>query len=808
MRAWLPVVWLVALASVAQAQLQWHSTGPGGGGAFESASVGPKGDVIVGSDLSGAYRSFDGGGHWDVIGSARGLRDTHVDATAQHPLIDGMIYLGAGDGLYRSTDCQAKADAPCHFDRSFEGYVTAIATAGAGDVEHAMIYAAGLEGYCLAGPKFWRSFDAGANWEEVKSRGLPAEANVMALRVMAGATQNIIAISTPERASGPKECGAEKWPKRAPSRAFLSTDGGQHFAPLDIAPSSALSAQGDAAVEWAFIEDAKFDAQDPHRIWIAVAPNPENPGGAEINGNGEVWLSDGRSGLGQDFKRVSAGHTGQIWPLSNGGIRLLDLRRQKPWLNRPYNSADETGFWQWNHLNKSWRHVTSAADYAQWDMGWNGLVHASLTSLNGDMQSFTPVSDDEAWLVDEQFTFKTGDGGRVVKEQFADVLPNGGFVSRKIDNAVPGVLAPSPLNADLLYAGYFDMGCWFTNAATQREPALGWRDCNGPKSKLEKGKLLQGSPLNDWWLGFGGDTTALAFDPEDADRVWAVHARGKEASDAVDGGHYKIAVSADQFHTWQDLTFDLNVQDQGAAITALLVDAPQPTQRRVWAIAGNHLYLLAVAAEHWLLQTTGKCNGQMLVMAGKGDTLLLGGASGVCVSHDKGKSWHWWRNAQAFGEAKPTWWGPWGDALQGASDFAFDPHDANIVWMTVMLPSFGKDERRAGLYKSMDGGDSWKQIESFAVGAFERNFTRSVAVNPADSNMIVVGTSSALLAGGNFEKPKQMGAFISRDGGKTWALQNAGLAWPFITKLRFTSGPHPRLFGISPGQGIVFSDLP
>jgi len=51
-----------------------------------------------------------------------------------------------------------------------------------------------------------------------------------------------------------------------------------------------------------------------------------------------------------------------------------------------------------------------------------------------------------------------------------------------------------------------------------------------------------------------------------------------------------------------------------------------------------------------------------------------------------------------------------------------------------------------------------------------------------------------------------MGAFISRDGGATWSNENAGLAWPFITRLRFATDGQ-RLFAVSPGQGIVYSDI-
>ncbi len=102
-------------APSALATLSWESSGPGGGGALASPSMSKKGSIIIGSDLGGAYRSTNGGALWSAIGLNHGLLSTHVDATAFHPTIDGIVFLGTGNGIYKSKNCDTSPAGPCNF---------------------------------------------------------------------------------------------------------------------------------------------------------------------------------------------------------------------------------------------------------------------------------------------------------------------------------------------------------------------------------------------------------------------------------------------------------------------------------------------------------------------------------------------------------------------------------------------------------------------------------------------------------------------------------------------------------------------
>ncbi|MBG1231103.1 WD40/YVTN/BNR-like repeat-containing protein [Aestuariivirga litoralis] len=782
---------LVALAlfwaGAAQAELKWQSTGPGGGGAFQSPAQSASGTVIVGSDLSGAYRSIDGGAHWQALGLDHGLGTTHVDSVAFDPAHEGVVLLAADDGLYRSADCGKAATDKCNFQKMLAGYATAVAVG-----DHNVAYVAGLNGFCQPGPLLARSADGGLSWHKAQAAGLPRNANVMALRLQPGNPKMVIALSSPWRFASPGACGAG-WPDAAPAKAYISSDGGDHFAALDVEASQAS----------AFTADAAFDLADPKRIWLSVAPaQNESPAS---KGDGEVWLSDGAAGPGQDFKRISAEHSGQIWPLRDGSIRLIDLRRVRPWFNTPIATKDEAGFWALK-ADGTATHVTSPQDYARWDMGWTGLAHNPQPSLNGNLQTVFFADDQNAWWVDDQFIYRTTDGGKTVNQSFTNKVASG-FVSRKLDNAVPGVLVPSPADPNLLYAGYFDMGCWSTHAALAGNDQLAWADCNGPKSQAVPGVPLAASPLNGNWNGYGGNTSALAVDPKDPQTFWAVHAAHSFDFGNEQAGFPKITVSHDGFKTWTEITGNFTALSKGAAITDLKVDEPAVGKRRLWAAAGNRLFKLEDGGKDWQAVAT-PCDGGLQVLALQGRAMLAGGAKGVCYSHDAGASWAAWKNAMSLGEPRASWWAAFGASAQGVTDFAFVPGAPEQIYMTVMIPDWANDSNIAGLWKSVDGGVNWSQVKGLAEGHLERNFMRSVAINPKNPKMIVVGTSIASYAGGYLPAIKNMGAFVSRDGGASWskAPENDGLAWPFITRLRFTGGEHPRLFGISPGQGIVYAD--
>ena len=67
--------------------------------------------------------------------------------------------------------------------------------------------------------------------------------------------------------------------------------------------------------------------------------------------------------------------------------------------------------------------------------------------------------------------------------------------------------------------------------------------------------------------------------------------------------------------------------------------------------------------------------------------------------------------------------------------------------------------RELGLYKSEDGGESWRQI---SAGLIPEAFIKSVVVDPTNSNIVYLADHFS-------------GVYVSVNGGETWKALNEGL---------------------------------
>jgi len=101
----------------------------------------------------------------------------------------------------------------------------------------------------------------------------------------------------------------------------------------------------------------------------------------------------------------------------------------------------------------------------------------------------------------------------------------------------------------------------------------------------------------------------------------------------------------------------------------------------------------------------------------------------------------------------------------GAIDVVFDPHNSSIVyaalWQVRRQPwYFNSGGPGSGLYKSVDGGLTWKQLEGHGLPAGELGRI-GVSVSGADSNRVY-----ALI------EAKEGGLYRSDDAGNSWARVN------------------------------------
>jgi BNR-Asp box repeat protein len=390
---------------------------PGAGGAFTAIGAGPTGVIIAGSDLGGACRSLDHGASWDVIGSFRGLRHTHVNSVGFDPLDARVIYLGAEDALYRS------ADGGAHFRPVLDSvFVSAIAAAPS---DPSIVYAGVSSDYNTLDARIWRSADRGVTWR--RAGGELSGLRILKLIVDAGDPRRIYLLS-----------GVDLFTKGASRSLFRSEDGGAKWRRI----ASDLGAITDV------------DA-DPGAPAVLYATSGEADKGA-------VFRSDDR---GATWAR-KAKHGGAILtsPGRPGIVRVVDVSLEpSDWSAGVWESRDGGATWGRRGSPRGWE---TGWQTPAWALGPNRYGLAK--TLGRDLSN-----PDAIFWVDAQFVHGSFDGGRTFANLFTNEVREGWWRGRGIDNAAVLALAIDETDPRRIFAGSFDIGLW-----RSLDGGASWQSCN------------------------------------------------------------------------------------------------------------------------------------------------------------------------------------------------------------------------------------------------------------------------------------------------------------------------------------------
>jgi photosystem II stability/assembly factor-like uncharacterized protein len=136
----------------------------------------------------------------------------------------------------------------------------------------------------------------------------------------------------------------------------------------------------------------------------------------------------------------------------------------------------------------------------------------------------------------------------------------------------------------------------------------------------------------------------------------------------------------------------------------------------------------------------------------------------------------------------------------GCADIALDPSHPETIYATTwefrrMPYSFNSGGNGSGMYKSMDGGKSWKELSN---GLPQKPFGRvAFALSPSSPKNLLAIVES-----------KETGLYISRDGGGSWKQQSAALnitARPFyFSVIAFDPFDSNRVY--RPAYSFAYSD--
>jgi photosystem II stability/assembly factor-like uncharacterized protein len=165
-------------------------------------------------------------------------------------------------------------------------------------------------------------------------------------------------------------------------------------------------------------------------------------------------------------------------------------------------------------------------------------------------------------------------------------------------------------------------------------------------------------------------------------------------------------------------------------------------------------------------------------VAAVGDLWNFGGDRGLYKTTDGGKNWKLLLSAPA----------PYNDRV-GCGDLAIDPMDPNILyavlyarqrtpWSFVSGPALTDGKDLGGIFKSTDGGETWKKLENGLPGGSGRI---GLSVFSLNSRIVyaVVQSEVGGTSGISDVQSKRGGIFRSEDAGDTWTRVNALNPRPF-----------------------------
>ncbi|MBO1319593.1 BACON domain-containing protein [Acanthopleuribacter pedis] len=229
-----------------------------------------------------------------------------------------------------------------------------------------------------------------------------------------------------------------------------------------------------------------------------------------------------------------------------------------------------------------------------------------------------------------------------------------------------------------------------------------------------------------WIEIFGGDGGYVAYDPTNTFTMY-VATTGISIRKSIDGGlNFAGATSG--------------IADQGLFINPYLMDPNDPN--RLWT-GGTFPWRTDDAAGNWVQAgpSFGINHSAWAVAPGNSDLVLAGTTLGIIR-----------RTTEGTTATADTNWGASWPVRGNVSSVAFDPQDTNIAYATYSTFGIGH------VWRSTDSGQSWTNIDN----GLPDIPVHSVAVHPADSNRIYIGTD--------------LGVYVSTNSGMSWSAENTGYA--------------------------------
>ncbi|MBI3106688.1 MAG: hypothetical protein HYY95_14160, partial [Candidatus Rokubacteria bacterium] len=259
----------------------------------------------------------------------------------------------------------------------------------------------------------------------------------------------------------------------------------------------------------------------------------------------------------------------------------------------------------------------------------------------------------------------------------------------------------------------------------------------------------------------GGDGGYVAVDPGNTSILYAENT-GLSIQKSTDGGA-----------NFADATSGITESPDDFLFIAPFTMDPGNSQR-LWT-GGFYLWRTTNGAASWsrasAITAGGGSVSAIAVAPTDGNRVLAGMSDGIIH-----------RTAVGLSANAGTVWPNVQPRTGYVSSLAFDPSNADLAYATYS--TFGGTH----VWKSLDGGASWAGIDGAGTSAIPDIPVHSIVVDPTTPSRLYVGTD--------------LGVFVSRDGGGSWAVENTGFANVITEALAVGNvGATASIFAFTHGRG-------
>lgn len=343
--------------------------------------------------------------------------------------------------------------------------------------------------------------------------------------------------------------------------------------------------------------------------------------------------------------------------------------------------------------------------------------------------------------------YSTNDGGIAIADDARGAVARG---TAAVCGPPPGTIAWRDLNSGLGTTQYYT-GTVSADGALY----LGGLQDNGTLLNASNGGSL------DWRAIWGGDGAGVAIDPRSSSTIYA-SSQNVGLVRSVDGGASFVAARS-------------GLADTPIFIMPYLLDRSAPD--RLWAGA-TRVWRTDNQGRNWR-SASARFGADFfdrvsaLAQSPSDPERMLAGTGRAIF-----------RTTAALSSGATTAWASSAPREGWVSSLAFDPVDPLVAYATYS--SFGG----AHVWKSVDGGATWAAIDGAGDARLPDIPVHSLAIDPDARQRLFIGTD--------------LGVFVSVDGGRRWAVENAGFANVIVESLaisRGTADVPPHLHAFTYGRG-------